>query len=151
MDFRVSQKAMVHLLTGMDPSSIPDQKEGTGNMVLKMFQSLKDLLTVDRSFKMPFVDFTRESKGHRRRQNPTIPANLSQDRSPSSTGPGRRRCFLKREPKFIPEDDFGAQPLRLFLSWVNRGPARPAPTLVPVPPPAARVAAHYILADPGGD
>src|SRR5260370_7332828 len=110
---------------GMGASSVPDQDEGAGNMLLQMLKRFKDLLAMDGSFEMPFVDLAREAEGHRRGQSPAIRGDLTQDRSFASPSPSRSQGFLKGEAKFIPEDDFGAHPPRLFLSLANRARAKP--------------------------
>jgi len=144
MDFKMVGEVLLRLPAGVGPRSVPNQNDGAGNMVSEMLQGLNDLLATDCSFKMPFVDFAREGEGHRRGQRPAIRSDLAQDRSTSSTSPRGRGYFLKGKSKFIPKDDFCAQPLRLFLSWVSRARARLAPTRVLVLPPAAAVSADCI-------
>src|SRR5260370_41297267 len=136
---------------GMGASSVPDQDEGAGNMLLQMLKRFKDLLAMDGSFEMPFVDLAREGEGHRRGQSSAIRGDLAQDRSFASPSPSRSQGFLKGEAKFIPEDDFGAQPLRLFLSLANRARAKPAQAGALVRRRAAMVFVDCIPAPSAGD
>ncbi len=147
MNFRMLCQVGLCHPAEMGPGSVPDQNEGARQMLLEMLQSFQNLFAVDGSLEMPFVDLAREREGHGGRQHPPIRCNLMQDRPPSPASPGGRRRFLKGEPKFIPEHDFGAQPPRLFLSSVNRGPATPGSVRVPVRQPAP---AAFVRCSPTG-
>lgn len=46
-------------LTAMDPSSIPNQDDFAGYVSTKMVERLDEFLTIDGTFKMPFVDLAR--------------------------------------------------------------------------------------------
>ncbi|HUH97405.1 MAG TPA: hypothetical protein VLZ89_08615 [Anaerolineales bacterium] len=83
-------------------------------MLLEMFQRFDDLLTMDGSFKVLLVGLAREGEGHGSRNRSPAGIDLAQDGSPASPGPSGGWGFLKREAEFIPEDDFGAPPPRLF-------------------------------------
>lgn len=151
VDFRMLREIALYFPAGMGSSSVPDQDEGAGKMVLQMHKRFEDLLAMDGSFEMPFVDFAREAEGHRRGQSPSVRGDLAQDGSFASPSPSRRQGFLKGESKFIPEDDVGAQPPRLFLSLANRVRAKPAPARALVRRLAAMVSGDCIPAASAGD
>jgi len=145
------REVIFYFPAGVGSSSVPDQNDGAGNMLLQMLKRFDDLFAMDGSFEMPFVDLAREGEGHRRGQSPPIRGDLAQDRSLASPSPSRSQGFLKGEAKFIPEDDFGAQPPRLFLSWANRAQAKPAPARALVRRLAVTVFADYIPVASAGD
>lgn len=128
--------------TRVSPGSVPDQNYFAAKMVLQMLKSVHNLIAMNRSFKISLIDLAREGERHCGRDSAPLCVDLIEDRSPSAASPSSRRLLLKGETKFIPEHDFGAQPLRLFLSWVNRDPAKIAPVHAPVQSPAAAVSVH---------
>ena len=44
-------------LAAMDPSTIPNQDDFARDVPAKMRQCFDEFVTIDRTFKMPFVDF----------------------------------------------------------------------------------------------
>jgi len=118
-------------LTAMDLGSIPNQNDLAGRVPAKMIQCFDKFLAIDRTFKMPFVDFAGKRQCHRRGQRSPFLGHSAEDRSFSSASPGRCQRFLKGEAKFIPKYDFCAEPPRLFLSWTNLALARLPPALSP--------------------
>ena len=62
MDFRKLSKVISHFPAGMGSSSIPDQNDRAGSLLLEMFMSFDNLLVVDGSFKMAFVVLPKRVK-----------------------------------------------------------------------------------------
>ena len=123
----------------MDPSPIPDQDDFARDVSAKMSQCFDELLAVDGTFKMPFVDLAGKRQGYCRGQRPPFPGHSTKKGSFSDASPGGSQRFLKGEAKFIPKHDFCADSLRLFLSWANLAATRLLPTLSPALQLAARV------------
>lgn len=126
-------------LAAMDPGTIPDQDDFAADVPAKMVQRFEELLAIDRTFKMPFVDFAGKRQCHCRGQRPPFLGHSTKEGSFSSASPGGCQGFLKGEAKFIPKYDFCVEPPRLFLSWTNLALARLLPTLFPARWLAARV------------
>jgi hypothetical protein len=126
-------------LAAVDPSTIPNQDDFARGVPAKMVQRFDKFLAIDRTFKMPFVDFAGKRQGHCRRQRSPFLGHSTKDRSFSCACPSSSQRFLKGETKFIPNYDFCVEPPRLFLSWTNLAATRLLPTLYPAPLLAARV------------
>jgi len=126
-------------LTAMDPGTIPNQDDFAWDVPAKMVERFDEFLAIDRTFKMPFIDFAGQRECHRRGQHPPFLSHSTKDGSFSSASPGGCQGFLKGEAKFIPKHDFCVEPPRLFLSWTNLALARLRPALFPARSLAARV------------
>lgn len=126
-------------LAAMDPGTIPNQDDFAGDVPAKMVQRFDEFLALDRTFKMPFVDFARKRQGHCRGHRSPFLGHATKDGPFSSARPGGGQRFLKGEAKFIPKYDFCVEPPRLFLSWTNLALARLRPALFPARSLAARV------------
>lgn len=122
----------------MDPSTIPNQDDFARYVPAKVVQRFDEFLAVDRTFKMPFVDFSGKRQSHSRGQRSPFLGHSPKDGPFSYASPGGSQSFLKGETKFIPKHDFCAEPKRLFLSLANLAATRLLPTLSPAQPPAAR-------------
>jgi len=139
VDLRVPGQIGLSQPTRVSPGSVPNQNHFASQMVLQMLKTVHNLTAMNRSFKMSLKDLARQGERHRGRDCAPVGVDLIQDGSTPAVAPSGRGLLLKREAKFIPEHDFGAQPLRLFLSWANRDPAKLARARVPVRSPAAAV------------
>ncbi len=126
-------------LAAMDPGPIPNQDDFARCVPAKMVQRLDEFLAIDRTLKVPFVDFAGKRQCHGRGQRPPFPGHSTKDGPFSSARPSGGQRFLKGEAKFIPKYDFCVEPPRLFLSWTNLALARLAPTLFPARWLAAKV------------
>ena len=58
LNFRMIGKIVSNFLAGMNTGAIPNQDDVAWHMPLQVFECLKDLLTMNCTFKMSFVDFT---------------------------------------------------------------------------------------------
>jgi len=118
-DFRLVSQICFCLFAGMNAGSIPNQNELAWNVSLNMFQCCNQRFTIDRTFKMLFVDFAREGQRYRSGYCATLLRNSAEDRTFSPASPSRRQLFLKGKAKFIPKYDGCPEPPRLFLSLAN--------------------------------
>lgn len=126
-------------LAAVDPGTIPNQDDFARDVPAKMVQRFDKFLAIERTFKMPFVDFPGKRQGYCRRQRSPFLGHSTKDGSFSCAGPSSGQRFLKGEAKFIPNYDFCVEPPRLFLSLANLAATRLLPTLYPAPLLAARV------------
>lgn len=139
VDLRVPSQIGLSQPPRVSPGSVPDQNHFASQMLLQMLKTVHNLIAMNRSFKMSLKDLARQGERHRGRDCAPVRVDLIEDGSTPAVAPSGRGLLLKGETKFIPEHDFGAQPLRLFLSWANRDPAKLALAHVPVQLPAAAV------------
>ena len=118
--------------------SIPNQNDFAWNLPLNMLQCGNQIFAIDRTFKMPFVDFAGKSECNRCRDGTPFLCHSAVNGTLASTSPSGRQKFLKGKAKFIPKHDFCAEPLRLFLSLANLVPTMPSPILLPARPLAVK-------------
>lgn len=126
-------------LAAVDPGTIPNQDDFARDVPAQMVQRFQEFLAIDRTFKMPFVDFPGKRQGHCGGQRSPFLGHSTKDGSFSCASPGGGQRFLKGEAKFIPKHDFCADSLRLFLSLANLAATTLLPNLDPAPRLAARV------------
>lgn len=129
IDVRMVGQIPLNFLAGMNASSIPNQNDLAWKVSLEMLECCNDLLAFHGAIKVSFVDFARQGQRHGRRESTAIRSDPSENWSFSFACPSCRQQFLKGETKFIPKDEFCAEPLRLFLALENLAPARPVPIL----------------------
>src|SRR5215216_192114 len=66
LNFRMIGKIGLDFFTDMNTRSIPNQNDLRWNMSLEMLESFNDLLALNRSIKVPFVDSARQGQRHSR-------------------------------------------------------------------------------------
>src|SRR5512139_190606 len=111
-------------LAAMDLSTIPNQNDFARDVSTKMVQCFDEFQTIDRTFKMPFVDFAGKRQGYCRGQRSPFLGYSTKNGPFSCASPGSDQRFLKGEAKFIPNYDFCVEPPRLFLSLANLAATR---------------------------
>ena len=119
MNFRMLLKKGIHYLGLMSARLIPDQDEGTVDMLQKVLQSDDYLFSIYRAIKMSFVDLARNRQADHGGCFSAELGNPFQSWCLAFCRPGEADRFCIGEPKFIFKHDFCADPPRFFLSWAN--------------------------------
>ena len=97
-------------LTAMDSGPIPNQNDYARYMSAKMVERFDELLAIDGTFKMSFIDLAGKRQSHRGGESSPFFGHSAEEGSFSCAHPGRCQRFLKGEAKFIPTHDFCVEP-----------------------------------------
>ena len=104
-----------HSVALMGRRPVPDQDKRTFDLTHKMFQSNQQLLGIDRTFKMSFVDLARNRQADHRGDFSAKFGDPFQSRSLSLWRPGETDRLCKGKSKFIFTHDLCAETPRFFI------------------------------------
>jgi len=99
---------------GMNPRVITDQDKPFWHKAPEMFQGGDHIVTIHCPFEMSFINLARKGQADRRRQNPTVRGEPSQDRSLTARRPRAPKTFQKRRTELIKKHYIYAAPPRFF-------------------------------------
>jgi hypothetical protein len=142
MDFKMISQVSFRQFAAMSARTIPNHHKGSTHAATKMLQALNQFFGIDRTFETLLEDPSANAEPSHARDLSTILSDPFQLWSFSTRCPSRTNRFSKGNPKFIFEDDLGAEPLRFFLSWPNPCSTRLGSAPRPVPGHVFRVSAR---------